>query len=47
MDFLYRLISAFSWAKIQFTYGAFLRTYGVEYCFGDNLIELLGDSTPD
>jgi len=42
MDFIYRLTNAFGWAEIQFTDGAFTRTYGVEYCIGDNLFELLG-----
>jgi hypothetical protein len=42
MNFLYRLTSAFGWAEIQFTHGNFSRTYSVEYCLGDNLIELLG-----
>jgi len=42
MDFIYRLTSAFGWAEIQFTHNNFSRTYSIEYCFGDNLIELLG-----
>jgi hypothetical protein len=42
MDFLFRLTCAHGWAEIHFSYDNFSRIYPVEYCLGDNLVELLG-----
>ena len=42
MEFIYRLTCNCGWAEIEFSHENFSRTYAVENCLGDNLIELLG-----